>query len=506
MAAYLFRAPEPPLPWDGTRSAKEHGPICHQFDSTSMTLKPGSEDCLYLNVYTPSLGQSSLLPVMVWIHGGAFMCGSGNDDFYGPDFLIEKEIILVTFNYRLEAVGFLCLDNENVPGNAGMKDQVAVLRWVHKNIKRLGGDPENVTIFGHSAGAASVCYHLVSPMTKGLFKRAIVQSGSMHCHWAQCIEPRERALAIARGLGYEGTNDEDLYEFYKNVSIECLVSTHKPITMADSVCVDVELACSVVSEKQFENIERFFYGNVYERLREGIHDNVEILVGYTAEEAAIFVSIIEGHIEKTYNNYLESFAPALVRRYCKISDQLEVGRKMKNYYFGKDQVNINNAINIIDYYSMAFFVFGTIQFIKFQAKRKVNKTYLYKFNCRLDRNFMTKHFKPSNVASVDKPVAAHTDELAYLFPIKEAKLPLNQNSQSFSVIQNMTKLWTDFAKFGNPTPDESLGVKWSPYSLELEDYLEVIAFERKHRFLIKRRRCVVRNDLLTPSHSKEAAR
>ncbi|GBP60488.1 Esterase B1 [Eumeta japonica] len=144
----------------------------------SPILWKGNEDCLYLNVYTPELTPKHPLPLMFFIHSGGYKCGSGNTDNYGPDFLVKEEVVLVTINYRVEVLGFLCLENKDVPGNAEMKDQVAALRWVQKNISNFGGDPNNVTIFGESAGGGSVGWHILSPMSKGLFQRAILMSGS----------------------------------------------------------------------------------------------------------------------------------------------------------------------------------------------------------------------------------------------------------------------------------------------------------------------------------------
>ncbi|GBP92910.1 Esterase B1 [Eumeta japonica] len=173
-----FKAPQPPLPWSGVKKATEHGPVCPQLDLFTDEFLEGNEDCLYLNVYTPELTPKHPLPVMFFIHGGGYKCGSGNTEDYGPDFLVKEEVVLVTINYRVEVLGFLCLENKDVPGNAGMKDQVAALRWVQKNISTFGGDPNNVTIFGDSAGGISVGLHILSPMSKGLFQRAILMSGS----------------------------------------------------------------------------------------------------------------------------------------------------------------------------------------------------------------------------------------------------------------------------------------------------------------------------------------
>ncbi|KAL0880402.1 hypothetical protein ABMA27_002837 [Loxostege sticticalis] len=479
-----FKAPQPVEPWEGVRSAKQHGPPCFQRDFyIDMTLElVGSEDCLYLNVYTPQMTPDKPLPVMVWIHGGGFYGGSGDDDPYGPDFLVPNGVILVTMNYRLEVLGFLCLDSEEVPGNAGMKDQVAALRWVQKNIRNFGGDPDNVTIFGESAGGASVTYHLSSPMSKGLFKRGIAQSGNSTCWWTKPFEPREVAIALAKNLGFYSEDSKELYEFFKKQPVENLINADTPINMAQLGKKGKELQYCVVDEKDFGTNERFFYANPYDVLRNGIHEGVDVMTGYTEDEGVFWLAIcpdVEGALEKInrYNDYLTSEPLA---ENCTASQRLEIGKRLKKYYFGTEKVSMKNFDQLLKYCSVQLFTYGAHQWAKIASSNaNNNKVYFYKFGCKTERSFL------SNVSHVrkylgDKVVVCHADDLPYLFSFKMEGMKVVKGSESHRLIENVTKLWTNFAKFGNPTPDDSLGVQWTPYDVENQKYLNISnQFEEK---------------------------
>jgi para-nitrobenzyl esterase len=178
-----WRPPEPPTAWPDVRRATEFGPQCPQAQSSAVAANsPTSEDCLTLNIWTPARSTADRLPVMVWIHGGGFFGGSGSQPPYDGDALARRGVVLVTLNYRLGALGFLAhpaLSRESargVSGNYGLLDQIAALHWVHENIAAFGGDATNVTLFGGSAGAYSTCVLMLSPLAKGLFSRAILQS------------------------------------------------------------------------------------------------------------------------------------------------------------------------------------------------------------------------------------------------------------------------------------------------------------------------------------------
>ena len=196
-----FAPPEPPEARNGTLTlSQDFGNSCPQSDITTGAAA-GDEDCLYLNVYTPTDAKD--LPVMVWIHGGAFVFGNGGGE-YDPTRLAAEDVVVVTLNYRLGNLGFLAHPSlASNGGNFGLMDQQQALRWVQQNIEAFGGDADNVTIFGESAGGHSVMSHIVSPRaeTEGLFQRAIVQSGSYAPFQVPKAAAQAGGVGVANALG-----------------------------------------------------------------------------------------------------------------------------------------------------------------------------------------------------------------------------------------------------------------------------------------------------------------
>ncbi|XP_035995961.1 carboxyl ester lipase, tandem duplicate 1 isoform X2 [Fundulus heteroclitus] len=199
-----FEKPKRHPGWDGILKATEYKDRCLQLTITLNDVY-GTEDCLYLNIWVPHIKSvASNLPVMVWIYGGGFLAGGSmganfldNYLYSGQEIADRGNVIVVTLGYRVGSLGFLSTGDSSLPGNYGLWDQQAAIAWVHRNIASFGGDPNNVTLFGESAGGASVSFQTLTPHNKGLFKRAISQSGVALCPWAVNKNPRRFAEEVA---------------------------------------------------------------------------------------------------------------------------------------------------------------------------------------------------------------------------------------------------------------------------------------------------------------------
>ncbi len=295
VGALRFRAPQPVTPWDGVREAKAFSPISLQAPNEMLesllpsSSQPQSEDCLYLNVWTPALDNAAR-PVMVWIHGGAFTIGSGSEEYYnGAHLAARGEVVVVTINYRLGALGFL-----NLPAlgetNFGMRDQVAALQWVQANIAHFGGDPNNVTIFGESAGGMSVGSLMASPEAAGLFQKAIPQSGAAH-NALSVEETNATALRFCQHLGAD-PEDVDALRNADSAAILAASLAVDPIANAESAAQMSQVGASPTPQMPFQPvIDGAFLSQLpIEHIRNGSADGVATLVGSLDEEMKLLAA------------------------------------------------------------------------------------------------------------------------------------------------------------------------------------------------------------------------
>jgi para-nitrobenzyl esterase len=202
-----WRPPQSPPRWQGVRRANRFGDQCMQGQRPGAAASPMSEDCLYLNVWTPDRRAARKLPVMVWLHGGGFFAGSGSLPLYDGENLARRGVVVVTINYRLGRIGFfahpaLAKDNPADPiGNYGLLDQIAALKWVRRNVRAFGGDPANVTLFGQSAGGTAVSDLMASPLARGTFDKAIIESGIFSTPSTTLEEAEAASEAAAKSWG-----------------------------------------------------------------------------------------------------------------------------------------------------------------------------------------------------------------------------------------------------------------------------------------------------------------
>lgn len=407
---------------------------------TTRQILKGDEDCLFLNVYTKSLQPDSKTPVMVYIHGGAYMSGSGDSSIYGPEFLLQHDVILVTINYRLEVLGFLCLETPDAPGNAGLKDQVAALRWVKENIGTFGGDPDNVTIFGESVGAASVTYHMVSPMSKGLFHKAIAQSGVFLQDWAIGHESKARAFRLGKKLGKDTKDVKELYNFLRDIPPEKLGGANFTTRTSDERYRGLPILFAPVVEKQFNGIEPFLAAQPVDLLLEGKTHNVPFLVGYNSGEGLM---MLVDHLKKkdVTNNKPSFHVPREI--VLKVSEEKakEFGDRIKKFYVGDGNYADDTAEAVVDLQTDLHFTYQTHRFLHFYLK--FAPSFMYRFDYDTDMNVMK-----TLTGCAGMKGASHADDLFYLFYNQLNKDYYRDQEELRKIVYQLTKFWADFARTG----------------------------------------------------------
>lgn len=483
-----FKAPQPAEPWEGIREALKEGDVAPQNGVFQFKSYSGNEDCLFINVFTPKLPASTtdvLKPVMAYIHGGAFCLGSGNSEMHGPKPMMDTgEVVLVTMNYRLGALGFLSTGDEVVPGNNGLKDQVLALRWVQENIAQFGGDPHNVTIGGVSAGGGSVHLHVVSPMSKGLFHRAIAQSGTALCPWAS-EDPavaRTKAFRFGETLGCKTSDSKELVEFLTKVPAQQLIEwTEKVFTEEESHPIPLFFHPVIEPEKQ--NDEVFLPDRPIDLIRNGKFHEVPLIIGVTSKEGKLILPDLTEHTS-WYNSLTDNWEPLLSVHLClpKGTQQIkETSRKVQEFYFGDKAVSKETWPQLLDVYGDIFFNNGAYRAAKEQQSKSSASVYLYQFSFEVKGV----EFFPSDISI---PGASHGSDSLYLF---ETALPLFPfpplDDDGMGVRKKMLKMWINFAKTGNPTPepDSLLGVTWSPVTKAELNYLNIDKELTMHTDLMK---------------------
>ncbi|XP_050727492.1 cholinesterase 2-like isoform X7 [Eriocheir sinensis] len=466
-----FKDPQTPAPWEGTRDASQPPAMCLQNHFINIyagkTDFTGGEDCLYLNVFTPEVKEGSDLPVMVWIHGGGFHAGSATE--YRPHVLLDHDVVLVAVQYRLGVLGFLSTEDSVMPGNLGLKDQTMALQWVQRNIHRFGGDKTRVTIFGESAGGASVHYQMLTPKAEGLFSRAILQSGNALCPWAVNAKPRETTLRVAGFVGCPADQGSQallgcLQGLDANVIAPLLHKfsrwSRMPLTFVP--WVDGE----------------YLPEHPAQLVLDGRHAQVEIMSGVTRDEGGLFALPVlrkKVLLEQLSTNFSVT-GPTSLSLDGLCEDPVAVARQVYLHYFDTIHLTEAHAESLNRMFSDHMFAVSHDLTTAFHASHlhPDKKTFRYELQ----------HYRPGAGShlicpSCDVEWISHTDELFYLFRgFPFLTLPPDwqqdlQRPEDLSLRDIMTTLWTNFAATGNPTPDDSLGFNWEPSTADNLHYLSL---------------------------------
>jgi para-nitrobenzyl esterase len=409
-----WKSPQPPAAWKGERDATRFGAHCAQ-----ITLYPdivfedsaSSEDCLFLNVYAPAepaaRAKSNGLPVMFWIHGGSYAVGASSEPRHNGDFLPLKGVVLVTINYRLGVFGFLATkemakEADGAAGNYGLQDMAAALRWVKANIRQFGGDPDNVTIFGESAGSFAVSTLMASPAARGLFHKAIGESGA--------------AFDAPATTGSLEAEEKKHGEWMASLGVK---------TLAELRALPTEKILEASNVKLFNCFSPYVDGKLLTEPVEasyaaGRQAHVPLLAGWNRDEASFRAS--GWTAEKWKAEAVKLFA----------------GRSAEflRLYPGENDEQATRSAT--DYYSDAFIVFRTWKWV--EAHRKTGGP-VYRYHFELPA--LPSNFHPG-------VFAFHADEIEYVFGTLDTRPGATVRPEDRKLSEQMMSYWTNFAKTGDP--------------------------------------------------------
>ncbi|XP_078001062.1 acetylcholinesterase-like [Glandiceps talaboti] len=492
-----FQPPVPVSPWDGLYDATRVRDACMQMPMPIFpTPEDFSEDCLYLNVFVPQHGLKKYA-VMVWIHGGGFNMGSGSPMAYDATPLAAiNDVLVVSINYRLGPLGYLTTGDAAARGNVGMLDQVEALKWVKNNIGAFGGDADRVTIFGESAGSFSCHLHILSPLSSGLFHRAILQSGALSPAYGLTddIETSVKAAyALGKELGCKQDNSDDLVQCLRKVPAEEFVQASL-VEILQGVTAGTELY------QPFNPIvdDHFAPKDPFEKLSTGSFDKVDCIVGTNADEGMLWSMLFFPEANDTAPFVDKATFDAMAPMYVfPPNHKYPAIREMAKYLYTDWKNADSHDYSYLDVLSQmagdSFFVCPSDKY----ARDLVNfgtVAYLYHFT----------HQPSSTIWQTTWLKATHAEDISFVFgwnfrsqlhPDSEWQITFTDEEVEMSL--QIMKYFTNFAKTGDPNLNEDgnmTEINWPKFSVPELQYKELSPSMPTKRAL-KAKECAFWNQL-----------
>lgn len=461
-----FRNPVPVSSWEeeGVRSASEFGPVCLQMPYSAPDMIEGSENCLYLNIYTKDVTASK--PVLFYIHGGSFI--AGDPQRLTGEYLLEEDIVLVTVQYRLGPLGWLTTADGEAPGNYGLQDQLLALRWVQQHIGAFGGDKAQVTIAGMSAGGASVNYLLLSPQTDGLFSRAFSMSGSAMAWWANIPHQERTAQRLGEAMDCPTVDSAAMIQCLQEKSASQIMAAQTSLYAWHHDRVEKEPLTIWSPRPDLEAKEDAILPlDPGTAMSVGQMQPVPFLVGVAESEgawqAANYLEQDEVMVE-----FLKNFDDVAIHtlgleNQVKSGDMAMVIKKIKEFYLSgmvketDPQKKLDSVTSgMVNMMGDALFNYPIDRMVKLQGNKAHSKVWVYQYNYK--HNHSLAFFDPQNPGQVRKPglkaltKATHGHELSMLFPAFEKEMgPLSEEETKHS--KKFVKFVADFMVNGHPKGD-----------------------------------------------------
>ncbi|XP_050072999.1 venom carboxylesterase-6-like [Anopheles maculipalpis] len=416
-----------------------------------------SEDCLFLNVYTPINPHEATepLPVMVWLHGGAFCTGSGDSSIYHPEWLVADGVIVVTVNYRLGPAGFLCLPSVGIYGNMGLKDQRLALAWVRCNIRSFGGDAGNVTLFGESAGGVSAHLHYMSERSNHLLHKVICQSGVATSSITFGKHPEGKARRLAEYFGCSAdASDDEVLEILTNVEPALLAKSQKEALTPHERTLDSVYPFRPVIEVP-ESHDPIITEDVFKVLRRPDNGSCKpMIIGVNNEEALYKINTFRQHLDR-YKEDKCRFIPDLLN--VPQDERPEVAQRIIDFYCGSAGVTLEKEFELSRIFTDTLYLIPAVQAAELQLTHKQGQIFFYHFGADTELNKFRLLWKvPEEYRG-----ASHADDVCYLFSSRFfATESVPNDSPAWRLRKAMCCLWASFAKTGVPRT-EDVDVSWT---------------------------------------------